>query len=121
MVPWAITIVLFDLLAKFIAWHYFPNLVSTNTAVAFGIGSVHWLTYGLLITLTLLYLTRAQPRSVWISLTLGIAANILDRLVYGRVIDYISLASLHFNLADCLILFCIGRLLYLNTFKKDTV
>lgn len=84
-----------------------------NPYIAFGIPlGGRWLTFIIAIILILLVvgLIRAfRARSIWqvSSLALmifGALSNLIDRLLFGFVIDYISIGTLsNFNLADAMI------------------
>lgn len=82
-----------------------------NTGMAFGLLSgSHWvlpLLTGLVIILLVVYIIKLKPRgllSIGISLILGGAlGNLIDRLIFSYVIDFIQLLFVRFavfNIAD---------------------
>lgn len=98
-----------------------------NTGVAFGMLSeksmlVVFLTVSLLLTLLIFkktfFVNNALHQKAIIFILAGGAGNLLDRIIYGHVIDFIKLPLIpYFNLADVFI--NIGMLLYvLGLFKK---
>lgn len=107
----------------------FLNLVYVeNTGTAFGmfkfLGSSFFIFIALTATVFLVYMYFKDPKN-WLIYSLIIAGalgNIVDRLIYGHVIDFIDLhlSSFHwpaFNIADSAI--SIGIVLFLyKSFKK---
>ncbi len=71
----------------------------------------------LLVILTVVYLKKLQARNWqaiwWWLIILGASSNLLDRLLYGAVIDYLQISWFTaFNLADVLITLGVGALLF---------
>lgn len=107
----------------------FLNLVYVeNTGTAFGmfkfLGAGFFIVVALCATLFLIYMYFKDPQN-WLIYSLiiaGAVGNIIDRLIYGHVIDFIDLhlKNLHwpaFNMADSAI--SIGIVLFLyKTLKK---
>jgi signal peptidase II len=95
------------------AFHYYVlGLVSWYPAANYGI-TLNWLSQiapwllAILQLSILLYLYQLKPpKYSWIWISAGALSNILDRLTYGYVIDYLSFKALGFtwpaivNLAD---------------------
>ncbi len=87
--------------SKVIIPNYFDLRYSENTGVAFGMfqklpGGRIWLTVVALAALLLVgyYLVRSNPRQFRLHLALGLVAggaigNLIDRIAYGRVTDFI--------------------------------
>jgi len=98
-----------------------------NTGIAFGIliNQVFLLALIVFVILILVcFLVRAYRQKDWLttfSLTLiivGAISNLIDRMCYGFVIDYIDVPWFTvFNLADCMITIGVGLLL-VEIFKK---
>lgn len=62
----------------------------------------------LLLILTFVYLKKLRQQKLeaiwWLMIILGAISNLVDRLLYGAVIDYLEIIWFTaFNLADCLI------------------
>lgn len=56
---------------------------------------------------------RKIPRYIPLFLILGAASNIFDRIYYGYVVDYFSFFNFSFfNIADLMIIFSLGFVLY---------
>lgn len=82
-----------------------------NTGVAFGVGSSWLVGIGLILLVWLGRQYRWQPRFIWVTLAIAFISNLIDRIRLGGIIDYLQLGSLHFNLADVVIVTCIVLLL----------
>lgn len=110
----ALTVLLLDRIAK-IAILASGNEFTKNLGIAFGIGhSVPGILFFLVALglIGLIYLSKAldlkkQSNQIALGLILGGGiSNILDRLFYGFVIDFIDIFSLSsFNLADVAVTF----------------
>lgn len=77
----------------------------------------------LLFVLTATFLKDFKNKNLqavlWFTIILGASSNLIDRLLYGSVIDYLSLAWFTtFNLADCLIVVSVMILLLQEFFPK---
>lgn len=86
------------------------SLVVINSNLAFGVGNQWGLGLGIGLLVIIFVLERSRSYNVWIVLLIAILSNIIDRLHFGGVVDYINLVRLHFNLADGLVCFCLGLL-----------
>ena len=87
--------------SKTVVANYFDLRYSENTGVAFGMfqklpGGQYWLTLVALAALLLVgyFLLRSGPRQTRLHLALGFVAggaigNLIDRIAYGRVTDFI--------------------------------
>lgn len=65
-----------------------------------------------LITLIVYYLNLISKSFIGVALVLtGVYANFIEKLLWGNVIDYLSIVNLHYNLADLEILL---GLIFLN-------
>jgi lipoprotein signal peptidase len=107
-----------DQLVKSLLMRDWPQLVSLNPGLAFGLdnrllflGFVLWIFVGR-------YLTDMKLRTSWYAIGLLGVSNLADRFGYGGVVDYLSLGSLHFNLADLLICAIISWLIYRVSFRS---
>jgi lipoprotein signal peptidase len=95
-----IVVFIIDLLAKSSVY------TVLNPGVSFGIGAnlpnFVWLLIYLLITIMGIYLVRRGQVSgrILLILILLSSSNILDRLIWGGVRDYIVSFGLYFNLTD---------------------
>lgn len=106
----------------------FFNLVPVyNTGVSFGLlgsgGASRWILVALalvIVAVLAVWLVRASSNFVRIGLTMvisGALSNVIDRLIYGAVVDFLDfhVAGFHwpaFNLADSLIVVGTAILLY---------
>ena len=114
----------------FIIYNFFELEFQKNTGVAFSIPVNKWLLYVLIIIILLFLinlLVRAyQRKNIYpvVSLTLvivGALSNLIDRLKYGFIIDYVQVWILPiFNIADLMIVGGVCLLLWRNFFKKKT-
>lgn len=134
------SVLLGDQLTKYLALQYlapdriikvFPffNLVYVeNRGTVFGmfkeIGSVFFIPVGLIVTVFLIYLCFKDPKNqiVYSLIIAGALGNIIDRLIYGHVIDFIDLhaGGIHwpaFNIADMAITLGIVLFIY-RSLKK---
>lgn len=78
----------------------------------------------LLLILTAICLKKWQRQEsqavLWLAIILGASSNLVDRLLYGAVIDYLNISWFTtFNLADCLITLGVATLL-LQEFSHST-
>jgi len=99
-----------------------------NTGIAFGISINQIFLLALIVFVILIlvrFLVKAYYQEDWLtifSLTLiivGAISNLIDRMRYGFVIDYIDVPWFTvFNLADCMITIGVGILL-LGIFRKE--
>jgi signal peptidase II len=98
----AILVILIDQLTKFLAQHYLT--ITTNTGAAFGIlqnQQAFLITLSIIVVIALIYYTLTKP--FWeLSLLLGgTIGNLIDRVFYGHVIDFITIGFWPvFNIAD---------------------
>jgi len=116
-----LSVVLVDQVSKHIVLQNFPDHIFVNTKGSWGI-LPSWVS--LVGILGLIFYIAKEKKSVPILLYLILAAglsNLLDRVVYGGVVDFISIGSFPvFNLADGIITAGTALLLFqeLST-KKD--
>lgn len=98
--------ILLDQISKIIVIKYWPDLVVYNQGIAFGfLPSNWWLLVNLVLISILFFWTKGGIASGLI--IGGGLANILDRIIQGRVVDFIDLHFWPvFNLADLFI--CLG-------------
>ena len=111
-----IALLFFLQLASFLSFKYYPIIINDN--FIFGMLGSNFLAIAIsaIIAPILIYLVTRRGliakynKSVsYLSLTIililiGLISNILDRLIYGGVVDYINFFGLNwFNLADVLI------------------
>ena len=115
-----------DQLAKYLVIKFYPELVSTNSGISFGLGS--GLSKNLIIALSsilivalLFYFEKTKYKTAFVFLISGAAGNLIDRLWRSSVVDYINIRIWpSFNLADAML--SIGVLLIaINLlFSKDS-
>ncbi|MBR9677044.1 signal peptidase II [Candidatus Woesearchaeota archaeon] len=123
-----LVIVLFDQITKYFArvfeWNYYFLSFTTNTGAAFSLlrgNNVFLLVFGLLLLSVFVWLFLTSEKKYQLPLALIIAGaigNLIDRLFFGYVIDFINLRVWPvFNIADSAI--TIGAImLILIAFKK---
>ena len=118
----AVIVFILDQASKFLVLAFFSDIVVFNEGAAFGLfQGFRWMFLGLGAVL-LFFLWKAVDRYPYGETGLllgGIAGNMLDRLVFGRVTDFITLGWWpSFNLADAasscgvallLLRFCLRR------------
>ncbi len=88
-----------DQILKLLALKY--SQPAFNSGIAFGLGeSVP--TLAILIVFLVLFISvyRSKSGSGEMFLLAGGAGNILDRLIHGKITDWIKFGNLRFNLAD---------------------
>jgi len=82
-----------------------------------------WITLSLTLLLSAGYFVFFKgnfPKLPLVFITSGAMSNVLDRLLYGGVVDYINLKPLFVaNLADLFIVLGISYFFYLMVFKKE--
>ena len=113
MVKWFIVIllILVDQSTKAFIVQFFPQSISYNQGIAFGLlPSNLWLIINLILILSIVFWSKGEmAASLIIS---GGISNLLDRIFRGAIIDYINLQVWpSFNFADALI--SIGLVFYL--------
>ena len=88
-----------DQILKLSAIKFFHPLL--NSGVAFGIGG-NIPILAIIIVFLILFLSVSKGKLGFGEMLLlaGGAGNILDRLMYGKIVDWIKFGSLWFNLAD---------------------
>jgi signal peptidase II len=104
---------------KYFISRYYPAWIYNNQGVIFGwvqnqlVGYI-LLAFGILLLIYVIIQQQKQGMMNYLAITLiasGAAANLVDRLRFGYVVDYIHFFNLNvFNLADIYIF--IGILLY---------
>ena len=98
-------VILGDQFSKFWFYRYQAELVVLNVRGWWGV--LPWWTtlIGLIVLIIFMYWEKAVLRGFWLILAGGLS-NIIDRLVYGGVVDFIRIGSFPvFNLADMIIVF----------------
>lgn len=120
----ALPLLAIDELVTYLVVKFFPSVVSYNSGMFFGSLQNDSLLYIFLIlgVMILLFLFAKSQQKYYIPLVLiavGAVSNIIDRIFYSGVIDYIHFGSVStFNLADIYI--CLGALWYIYLlFTKD--
>jgi signal peptidase II len=103
--------------------------IHQNTGIAFGLPFNPWLAYFLIIFLAILiFIIRKRKQNLhrfcfasypFILIFSGALSNLLDRVRFGYVIDYVEFIPLRgfFNLADCAII--IGILMIILRILKN--
>lgn len=98
-----------------------------NYHFAFSFPMPVWLMYGVYGVLTLTvaqYLYRSwfglapQERLAWLLVVVGGAANVIERIVYGYVLDYLKIGTAYLNVADCYIVLGLSYLLIQTVLQK---
>lgn len=113
-----IIILIIDQTIKFLVYKYQPQIISYNRGMFFGSLDNVYLLYIFLIVglLILFFLFARSPEKYKLPLTIiavGALSNILDRIFYPGVIDYINFSFWSsFNLSDIYIF--VGALWYLQ-------
>lgn len=96
-----------DQILKLLASKFFHPV--SNTGIAFGIGeNIPIISIIIVYLLLALLVIKSKSGLGEVLLFAGGAGNILDRLIYGKIVDWISLGSLWFNLADVYIAIGVG-------------
>lgn len=124
---WIVIIVIIEQLIKKVVVYYFADLIVKNYNSIFGLVESKIAGY-LLLFIAILVLsiiiknTDLSQKLSKISIILicsGAVSNLIDRIIYGYVIDYLNFINIsHYNLADVLII--IGAILYLwQSLKSD--
>jgi signal peptidase II len=112
-----------DQLLKYLV-RYFGGLYVCNKNIAWSINIPEpsfWIFWTIIVSLLLFYLYKKQPKngSFYLILILsGAVSNIIDRLIFGCVVDFIDLKFWPvFNLADIFI--ALGAVLLLAKYLKS--
>lgn len=119
-----ILLTLVDQLIKTLVLKYYPQIVSINKGIIFGfVDNIYVVIVLTIIGVSILYfLYKNNNKTLSIPIVLilaGAVSNIIDRFVYGGVIDYINL--MHYsqlNLADLYIF--AGVIYYLYQIPKTS-
>lgn len=119
-----ILLVASDQISKLLAIKYSQPVF--NSGVAFGVGRG---IPGLVIIIVFLILSilvfRGRSGLGEMLLLAGGAGNILDRLVYGKIVDWIRFVNLWFNLADVYIglgmILIISKIIFIRTLKHENM
>ena len=125
-----IDLVLIDQLVKWLVIKYYPYLVFENYGILFGFIKNSIITYALLTfgVLVLIWLIVKEKKKFFnffqilpiILISAGAISNIIDRIIRGYVVDYVSFMNLNtFNLADVFIVS--GVLLYAYQILKPSI
>ena len=97
----------------------------TNTGALFGLfkgnNSVFIILSFILLSLIIIWFVKEKKSKVKFALILlisGLIGNLIDRIIYGFVVDFINFRFWYvFNLADCYIILAIFLLAYSETRK----
>lgn len=117
-----ILLLLLDQVIKYFFNKYYPNIISLNTGIIFGFINQIYGVYLIIIVgfgllIYLLFFDKKYFNFGLVLILAGAISNILDRLFYGGVVDYISLGNLtNFNFSDLMII--IGVIIYFLKLKK---
>lgn len=124
---WTISLIFIDQAVKWWMMNYHPSLVFRNNGIVFGFITNQLFCVALLILgiIALVWISLEKKKRPWqeFALTMifaGAVSNIIDRVYYGAVIDYITIKGLNtFNLADIYIV--LGVVIYtVQIFKKSS-
>ncbi len=107
-----------DEIFKYYLFNFDPGFTLVNQNLAFSVGQSWYVGLGFILLGVVAFYTKAKPQLAWLGLTLATVANTVDRFFAGGVIDYLHIARLHLNLADLLICFFIGWIMFF-TIKKE--
>lgn len=115
-----ILLVVSDQILKLLAVKFFHPAL--NSGVAFGIGENIPIISIIIVYLTLaLMVIKSKSGFGEMLLLAGGAGNILDRLIYGKIIDWMKFGNLWFNLADGYIvagtILIIVRIIFIRTWE----
>ncbi|PIZ76396.1 hypothetical protein COY05_01270 [Candidatus Peregrinibacteria bacterium CG_4_10_14_0_2_um_filter_38_24] len=122
--------VLVDQLAKFVTEKNFPEIVSNNTGIAFGIdvGNIWTIVISNIILIgIIIYAAKKELQikntltQVFIAMVLGGGiGNLIDRIFRGSVTDFISIWIYpSFNIADiCISVGILGIIIFFKKVKK---
>lgn len=115
-----ILLVASDQILKLLAVNFFHPAL--NSGVAFGIGENIPIISIIIVYLTLaLMVIKSKSGFGEMLLLAGGAGNILDRLIYGKIVDWIRFGNLWFNLADGYIvagiILIIVRIIFIRTWE----
>ncbi len=100
MVRASLLLLVIDQSLKLWLVHSYPELVSYNSGVAFGLGNGLFVALGLMLLLWSLWQARSLDLRLWLALALASCSNLIDRWRVGAVIDYLKISHLTVNLAD---------------------
>lgn len=132
---WKITgltvlVVLIDQLAKFFTEKNFPEIISQNTGIAFGlnVGNVWAIVISNIILIGIIAYAAKKELQIKNTLTQfflamvlgGGIGNLIDRIFRGSVTDFISIWIYpSFNIADvCISVGILGIIIFFNKVKK---
>ncbi len=118
----ALGVVLLDQFSKHVMRTFFSDVVVYNTGAAFSLFE-GWQTLfavvGIVVIAVILFSLRKYPYLELGLLLGGVAGNVIDRLVYGAVIDFIHAGWWPtFNLADAASTLAVVLLLLREVFQK---
>lgn len=130
----ALVVVATDRLTKFVVFHAFPPILVKNTGTVFGLfgqNNFFWLIVSVMLLAALLFYilklragTKSQKLTSFCVLLIlsGGIANVIDRLLYGYVIDFIKLPFWPaFNVADVAVTVGLTVLIWQTLFGKDRI
>ena len=119
-------LVILDQLSKFISVKYFPEFVYKNYGSAFSMPInqtfVIFLSFLVITSCVYIFKTHSFKHETFLVLMLsGTIGNLIDRIVFGYVIDFINVGFWPvFNFADVYLSLAVFYL-FLSYFKKDEI
>ena len=114
--------------ATYIADLYYSDVVLCNYGISFGImlpTFLFWIIWGIILVVLIYLFIDSLSKSImlanaYILIITGGINNIIDRLIYGCVIDYIRIVPWNvFNLSDVFISTGVMIVLYLHFSKNN--
>ncbi|MBI5356850.1 signal peptidase II [Candidatus Collierbacteria bacterium] len=113
-----------DQILKLLAIKFFQPVF--NTGIAFGFGeNIPRLIILIVFILLSLWVYKSKSGLGEMLLLAGGAGNILDRLIYGKIVDWIRFGNLWFNLADGYIAvgvtLIIIKIIFIRTLKHENM
>ncbi len=108
-----------DQIFKLLALKFFHPVFNNGIAFGFG-GDIPVMVTIIVFLILFLSVYKNKSGSGEMFLLAGGAGNILDRLLYGKIVDWIKFGSLWFNLADVYIVAGI-IVIMVNVFMRSCV
>lgn len=103
---WLVLAIILDQAIKQAIIFLWPSLIYKNFGLIFSIQAPAWLILAISIVFITIFIAFFINKQIpgAILIVAGGLSNLLDRLTYGYVVDYINIHTAYFNLADIFIL-----------------